>query len=185
MQKRVEEEKLEVVVVSYGGACTNALVAALEKEGYVCSTETWKKKLCHSLEYLSWCSLPIIYIYDNPKKALLSVRRRQLQNTNQRKMMANLETKIKCSSNNLLKLMIMQFHNWTDIKRDNVLILHANELFTHEIVDKLSNFLHKKVTHFPIKYKKPKTDLNKVDAKTRQLFHKYRHEIKKINSFSS
>tara|TARA_B110000967_G_C18802825_1_gene519418 strand:+ start:71 stop:628 length:558 start_codon:yes stop_codon:yes gene_type:complete len=173
----IKKEGLEILIVSYGGCCSNSLTDALEKEGYKCTTQIWKNILCHCPKYIN-CDIPIIYIYNNPIYSFSSMKRRNngFWDTNQRKLSNN--QNINLSDENLLKLMIKQFHNWTDVKRDNVLIIKSNELFKDEIVTKLNSFLNTYLKHFPLKYIKPKTYINKEDI---YLFEKYKDEIDKIN----
>ena len=177
------KEGLEILVVSYGGSCTNILVYTLQKSNYKCSSDIWAKLLCHCPKYID-CDVPIIYIYDNPIKSFLSMKRRGtgIYDVNQRKLSNNNNTII--SDENLLKLMIKQFHEWTYIKRDNVLIINTSELFKCEIVNKLNKFLNTNIKHFPIKYVKPQTNINNVDPDIKLLFEKYKDEIDIINNFN-
>ena len=62
ISKIIKKEGLQILVVSYGGSCSNTLVTTLEKEGYTCQTDIWNKLICHAPKYIS-CSIPIIYIY--------------------------------------------------------------------------------------------------------------------------
>jgi hypothetical protein len=110
-------------------------------------------------------------------------RRRGCWDVNQRKLSNNMN--IDLSDENLLKLMIKQFNTWTNIKRDNVLIVKTCELFEECIVDKLECFLKKKINYFPIIYKRPKTDVNNItDKSLLELFEKYKLEIDYINNFT-
>ena len=185
VQKKIKKEGLEILVVSYGGSCSNLLTNNLEKEGYKCISKLWVDILCHCPEYIN-CDLPIIYIHDNPIKSFISMKTRGkgLWDINQQKLSNNKQ--IDLSDENLLKLMINQFKSWTNIKRNNVLIIKSNELFEDEIVIKLNEFLNTDVKHFPIKYEKPKTDINNIsDKKAISLFEKYQCEIDKINNFKN
>ena len=184
ISKIIKKEGLQILVVSYGGSSSNTLVTTLEKEGYTCQTDIWNKLICHAPKYIS-CSIPIIYIYDNPIKSFLSMKRRGkgFYDVNQRKLSNNNDCIM--SDENLLKLMIKQFHEWTNIKRDNVLIINTNELFKDEIVNKLNIFLNTKVQHFPIKYIKSKNSLYNIDTKVKKLFEKYKYQINKINNFQA
>jgi capsid portal protein len=79
--------------------------------------------------------------------------------------------------------MINQFNNWTNIKRDNVCIIKSYELFENNIVDKLENFLEKKIDHFPISYNNPKTSIESIESiEIVELFEKYKLEIDRINN---
>ena len=102
---------------------------------------------------------------------------------NQKKLSNNLNTKL--SDENLLKLMIDQFNVWTSVKRNNVLIIKTNELFKQDIVNKLENFLKKKILHFPIEYKSPKTTTKDMEEfKLTNLYKKYKVEIDTINKYN-
>ena len=69
-------------------------------------------------------------------------------NVNQKKLSNNYNTNL--SDENLLSLMIKQFNNWTNIKRDNVLILKSSELFEDNVVNKLEIFSNTKLNNFPL-----------------------------------
>ena len=178
----MNHQGLNLLVVSYGGSCSNTLVHALQQNNYKCITKIWKKLLCHCPEYID-CNIPVIYIYDNPIKSFLSMKKRGpgFWDSNQQKLSNN--TNVLLSDENLLKLMIKQFNSWTIPKRDNVLVIKASELFEDSIVNKLENFLGKKINHFPINYISPNTNLNIENKKLIELFEKYKFEIDKINNF--
>lgn len=93
-------------------------------------------------------------------------------------------TNIALSDENLLRLMIRQFHQWTHVKRDNVCIIKSHELFEPTILDKLEPFLRKKLHHFPIPYKRPNTNLGNIRGDLMNLFEKYKVDIDRINHFS-
>jgi len=180
--KIVNKEGLELLIISYGGSNSNTLVKNLELEGFTCQTNIWHKLLCHSPIYID-CNIPVIYIYDDPRKSFLSMKNRGhgFYDTNQQKLSNNKNCTI--SDENLLELMIKQFHDFTDTKRENVLIINSQELYKEGIVTKLNTFLNKNVKHFPIKWKKPKTSLHNINIETQKLFQKYKDEINKINNF--
>ena len=116
----IHNEGLNLLVVSYGGSCSNTLVNVLEKNNYICNTPIWREILCHCTEYVE-INRPIIYIYDNFIKSFLSMKKRDIGfwDINQKKMSNDIN--IVLSDENLIKLMINQFNNWTNIKRDNIL----------------------------------------------------------------
>ena len=88
------------------------------------------------------------------------------------------------SDENLIELMINQFNNWTNIKRDNVCVIKSCELFENNIVDKLTTFLKKEIYHFPIPYNTPNTtNIESLDIESLELFEKYKLEIDRINNF--
>ena len=179
----IKNEGLEVLVISYGGSCSNTFVDYLEKNNFKCRTEIWNKILCHSLEYIE-CDIPIFYIYDNPIKSFLSMKNRGkgIWDLNQQKMSNNINVVL--SDTNLIELMINQFNNFTNIKKNNICVIKSCELFENNIVDKLEIFLKKKIHHFPIPYKNPKTNIQTNESiENIELFEKYKLEIDKINNF--
>jgi hypothetical protein len=185
IEEIIENEGLDLIVVSYGGSCSNQLVHTLKLNNYKCETKIWMKILCHCPYYIK-TNIPIIYIYDNPIKSFLSMKRRGngIWDVNQRKLSNN--NNVALSDENLLKLMINQFHSWTNVKRENVLVIKSCELFENNIVNKLEKFLNKKITNFPISYKNPKTNIEKdiKDENDKKLFEKYKLEIDEINAFA-
>ena len=146
----IKKEGLDVLVVSYGGCCSNMLVDKLEKNGYKCRTDLWIKILCHCPTYID-VNIPVIYIYDNPIKSFLSQKKWQtgIWDVNQRKLSNNCNVKL--SDENLLKLMIKQFNSWTNIKRDNVLVVKSVELFEDGILNKFKKILGKRFISFSSK----------------------------------
>lgn len=179
----IKSECLDVLVISYGGCCSNTFVDYLEKNNFKCRSEIWDKILCHCPEYIE-CDIPIIYIYDNPIKSFLSMKNRGegIWDINQQKMSNDKNALL--SDNNLMELMINQFNNWTNIKRNNVYVIKCCELFENNIVDKLEFILKKKLNHFPIPYKNPKTNIESIESiESIKLFEKYKLEIDRINNF--
>lgn len=181
IQNIITQEKMDVLVVSYGGSASNALVDALTKNKYNILTRTYTKVLCHFPHYID-INIPIIYIYDNNLiKSFLSVKRRHWDR-NQKKLSNN--EHVELSDENLLKLMINQFIQWTTIPRKNVLIVKTCELFDDNIIEKLETFLDKKIKHFPLVYNPPSTDIENIqNTKIVGLFDKYKTEIQYINDF--
>jgi hypothetical protein len=177
----IKIEGIDLMVISYGGCATNTLIDALEKNNYKIRTQTYNDILCHCPHYIE-INIPIIYIYDNPLKSFVSIvkRNKGVWDLNQQKMSNN--KNVDLSNENLLKLMINQFNSWTNIKRDNLLIVKTCQLFENSIVDKLEKFLKKKLYYFPIPYKTPKVNVKNVNENN-ELFKKYKFEIDKINNF--
>jgi hypothetical protein len=180
INNKIKNEGLELLVVSYGGSCSNTLCDNLEKNGYNCKSKTYREILCHCPHFIK-VDIPIIYIYDNPKKAFLSMKNRGkgYWDVNQYKLSNN--NKITLSDENLLFLMLRQFHSWTKEKHDNVLIIKSSELFDNSIVDKLETFLNRKIEHFPIQWKKPNISIEELSET--KLFLKYKNYIDKVNNF--
>jgi hypothetical protein len=179
----IKNEGLQLLVVCYGGCASNTLTDTLEKNKYKIKTASYNDLLCHCPHYIE-IDIPIIYIYDNPVKSFISMKRRGrgIWDVNQRKL--SNDNHVDLSDENLLKLMIQQFNSWTNIKRDNVLIIKSSELFENSIVEKLEKFLKKKIYHFPIPYVTPKTNIeNIINNDEVELFKKYKLEIDKINHF--
>lgn len=179
----IKKEKLDILVVSFGGSCSNSLVSHLEKNNYKCKSKTWRELLCHCPTFIN-VNIPVIYIYNNPIKAFLSQKKRGvgIWDVNQQKLSNN--PNIKVSDENLLKLMIRHFNVWTKNKRKNILVVKSSELFQDNIINKLENLLGKKISHFPIKYKKPDTTQEDIDNfKSTELFEKYKLQINNINNY--
>ena len=158
----IKEEGINLLVVSYGGCASNTLTANLEKNNYTISTKIYHDILCHCPQYID-IDIPIIYIYDNPIKSFISMKKRGagIWDVNQRKMSNN--NNITLTDKNLLKLMFRQFNSWVNCKRENILVIKSCELFENTIVDKLEKFLQKKIYHFPIPYKNPQTDITNIN----------------------
>jgi hypothetical protein len=175
----IKEEKMDICVISHGGACSNQFVDILTANGYNIRTQTWDRILCHCPEYID-IDIPIIYIYGNPMNSFLSVKNRGhlLWTNNQRKLSNNIN--IKLSDENLLKLMLNQINTWININKSNVLILKSSEIFEEPILDKLQSFLKKDLHSFPITYIKPKTSLENLDRDELMLFQKYKKNINTI-----
>ena len=183
IKKIIRKEGLNLLVVSYGGCCSNTLVNVLEKNGYNCTTRAYKEIMCHCPHYVE-IDIPIIYIYDNPIKSFMSMKNRGdgFWDINQQKL--SNDRNVVLSDEKLITLMINQFNSWTNIKKDNILIIKSCELFTDSIVKKLEFFLKHKINNFPIIFEPPKTDITDIkNIQLIELFNKYNLEIAKINNF--
>jgi hypothetical protein len=65
-----------------------------------------------------------------------------------------------------------------------VCVIKSSELFENNIVKKLEDFFKKKIYHFPIPYKNPKTNIESIECiESIELFEKYKLEIDRINNF--
>jgi hypothetical protein len=137
--KVVKNEGLNIAVVCYGGCSSNTLIDTLEKNGYKCRSPVYADILCHCPEPVN-LDIPIIYIFRDPIKAILSMKRRGkgIWDTNQRKL-SNSHIQ-NFSDRNLLDLMIQQFNKWTACDYNNVLFLRYDDIFTDNIVDLLKGF---------------------------------------------
>lgn len=177
----IKNEGLQVCVVSYGGCRSNTLVDVLEKNDIKCRTRSWNKLLCHCPEYFQ-ASIPVIYIYDDPIKSLLSMKRRGpgFWDANQQKMSNNYNAEL--SDENLLKLMIKQFKSWTSQKDDNVIIIKSSEIHQPHIVKLLENHLSHKITGLPILYKKSSN--HKIDVDN-SIIVTHKTEIDMINNYNN
>ena len=186
INRLINNDQMDICVVSYGGSCSNLLADTLEKNNFKCKTKLWDRILCHCPKYID-IDIPIIYIYDDPIKAFLSVKRRKngFWNVNQKKLSNN--PNIKLSDETLLKLMIRQFFIWTNKKYKNVLVIKSDELFKQNIKKKLKQFLGiKQLKHFPLHYKSPKTNATNVtNYNIKLLLDKYDTKIKKIKNYKS
>ena len=185
VNQRIREEKLELCVVSYGGCGSNSLVKGLCSNGINCTTGSWHALLCHCPRKVNMI-IPMIYIYRDPVKAFLSMRRRGhgYYTVNQQKLSNNLISNT--SDENLLSLMISQFYSWTNQKSDNVLILKYDELFSIGIEEKLEAFLNRKLLNFPIQYIAPFVDddvVMNLNTQDKVLFNKYKKDIDHINLY--
>ena len=202
---RVKQEKLDICVISYGGSCSNQLEQQLTANGYTVKTPIWAEILCHCPVRID-LPIPIIYIYDNPVKAFLSMKRRgwSIWGVNQAKLSNSSSYAIQTSDENLLRLMINHFKLWTSPRSPNVLILKSSELFEGHIETKLHTFLQRQqqqkrltgtgqqltgagtgqpLIGFPIPFVPPKTtSTTRVSPRLAQLFSKYAKEIQAINA---
>jgi hypothetical protein len=139
--------------------------------------------LCHCPHYIE-IDIPIIYIYDNPIKAFMSMKNRGngFWNVNQQKLSNN--KNVVLSDEKLITLMINQFNSWTNKNNNNVLLIKSCELFSDSIVKKLEIFLKNKIDYFPIIFKTPQSDVNNIkNLELIKLFNKYNLDIAKINNF--
>jgi hypothetical protein len=186
INETILEEKLDIAVISFGGCSSNTLCDILEKNGYKVRSKIYDKILCHCPSPIK-LNIPIIYVYRDPREALLSMKRRGkgYWDVNQRKLSNS--TNINYSDGNLLRLMIQQFNKWTKFKDNRMIILKYEELFNESISDKLKLFLdNDKLTNFPITYKKPHINssvVDTIDNGFKNLFEKYKKEINYINNF--
>ena len=182
----IKRQGLQVCITSFGGSCTNTLKHRLERNGYRCFTKVWDDILCHCRERLNLI-IPQIYVYNDPRKAFLSMKRRGMNfwGLNQQKLANNY--RVPLSDDNLLQQMFIQFYNYTRKPLSNrILIIHQDELFQDSIVYKLRNFLgNPALIHFPVEYRKPKTE---YDILYRfpyyaNLFAKYKRHIDNVNNY--
>jgi len=185
INKRIREEKLELCVVSYGGCGSTSLIEELMSNGINCKTGSWHALLCHCPVKVNMI-IPIIYIYRDPVKAFLSMRRRgeDYYSVNQQKLSNNMNCKK--SDEHLLSLMIKQFYEWTNEKAANVLIIKYDELFCIGIKEKLEVFLNKELLNFPIKHISPIVDddvVRNLNTQDKELFKKYKKYIDHINLY--
>jgi hypothetical protein len=187
INNKIKAEKLNVSVVCFGGCSSNTLVSILEKNGYKVRSNTHDKILCHCPSPIK-LDIPVIYVYRDPREALLSMKRRGkgIWDLNQKKLSNNNKTKL--SDGNLLKLMLDQFYKWTTFKENKMLILKYDELFKESVVEKLQMFLNNyNLINLPIPYVKPhitEDTIENVDYKLKLLFDKYKNEINGINEFT-
>ena len=179
INRDIKNEGLQVCVVSYGGCRSNALVNALAKNNIKCKTKSWHRILCHCPGYFK-SEIPVIYIYDDPIKSLLSMKRRGtgFWGTNQQKLSNNYN--VEFSDENLLKIMISQFKSWTSQKDQNVLIIKSCEIHEPHITTVLETHLSHRLTGFPIPYRESSQNYSDINN---DLLIKYQRDIKIINNF--
>lgn len=170
INKIINDEGLDICVVSYGGSGSNELVDILEKNGYKCRSKTWVKILCHCPEPIK-IDIPIIYIYRNVIDAFFSTKRRGFWSINQQKLSNN--SNVQLSDKNFLKLMLDQFIKWKNSNLSNILFVNYKDCFDDNFKIKLGNFLNNKnLIEIPFKYKDPKTkyDINNIDQRLQKIF---------------
>jgi mannosyltransferase OCH1-like enzyme len=133
----------DVWVCSYGGCASNYLVKKLEKYGYKTQTDLYHKILSHSPVQIK-TDKPIIYLYRNIQDAWNSVKSRGIgwYDVNIKKLSNNKNVII--SDENLLKLMIEQFKNWTKNIGNNILYLSYKDMFSEKGNILLKKFLNNK-----------------------------------------
>ena len=177
-QACVDSNELDIMVVSYGGSGSNTLTDYLCSLDFTCKSPTWHRILCHFPEPLAGFQTKRVYIYDDPRRAFMSQRRRMCANTNQRKLSNN--NRIILSDENLLRLMIRQFMAWTRNQDENILIISKRDFFS-EKRKKLFDFLNISPETYPAWKQPHEYDFNEY----RELFAKYRKAINYINSYGT
>ena len=109
--------------------------------------------------YIDNLSVPVIYLYTDPIKGFLSQKRRGegFYDINQQKLSNNKDAPL--SDDNLLTLMIRQFHSFTGPetqearKSGRLLILETKDLFSSVGRKKIEDFLGKRVvTGLPLHF---------------------------------
>ncbi len=188
----LKKNKLKAWVCSYGGSGTNMLADYLQKQGVKTKNFLWHKKLVHNPEPLD-LGIPMIYIYDDPRKSLFSEKtRKNIYFCNILKLSNNYfdvkkmkithnSKKIRFCDDFLLRLMIQQFKNWTSAPfKDKILFIRFKDFFNEKTKEKLELFLNKKLTNYPV-YKESKKKYN--FEKKSKLFEKYKEDIDFINNY--
>ena len=182
----IKKQGLEICVVSYGGSGSNQLVNKLLNNKLKCRTQIWHDILCHYPKPFINNKIKFIYIFRNPVDAFLSMKKRNIGTWDLNQQKLSINKNIELSDENLLKLMISQFYNWTTCNYNNILIIYYEELFNISIVNKLSNFLNIKINFFPIIYKTKLYQNISYDYNLdviNNLFEKYKKDIDYINNF--
>ena len=177
-QACLDSNKLDIMVVSYGGSGSNTMTNYLCSLNFKCKSPTWHRIFCHFPEPLDCFKIKCVYIYDDPRISFMSMKRRNCGcwDVNQQKLSNNKE--IELSDENLLKLMIKQFMAWTKNPRKNIFIISKNDFFSEKIND-LFNFLNISPEVYPLWKKPHEYDFNKY----KNLFKKYEKEINYINNY--
>ncbi len=185
IKKSIKKDKLDVWICSYGGSGTNMLADYLEKQGLKTKNELWHKKLVHNPNPID-IGIPMIYIFDDPKKSLFSMKSRKniyfcnilklsnnYYNVKLNKISKRIK-KVRFNDDFLLKKMIEQFKKWTSSNLNNkILFIPFQKFFTEETKNKLEAFLNKKLTNYPV-YRESKKNYNYL--KKAKLFTKYKNE---------
>ena len=171
---------LDVCLVSYGGSASNTLIKALEYLGLRCRTEEWSKYVCHCSVFLK-LNIPIIYIYDDPIKSFLSMKRRGIYIWGMNQIKLNNNHNIKLSDETLLRAMIRQFYTYTRHGQDNnVFIIKSKDIFNSTCIPILEKIFEQKLQReniqqsFPLKYITPKTNITNLTETEQNLFEKYK-----------
>ena len=187
LERLVHDQKLDVLVVSFGGCCSNALVDLLVKNGFVCRSAIWKKLLCHSPMFLD-LDIPIIYIYGDPIKSYMSMKRRGdgWWSTNQKKMSNG---RVKHGDGGvLLDLMRAQFEIFTSQSSKNVLVIDNKDLFSdkQDLTKLLCGFLGREVKFLPITERARKSKAEGLLTATDYAFFnepKHKRFISKVRNY--
>lgn len=182
----VRAEGMDVCVISYGGSCSNRLADTLESSGFKCRTPLWDRMLCHCGSRLD-LEIPVVYIFDDPLKSFLSMKRRDgLLRTNFRKLSNG--DRSAYSDERMLQLMHKQFKAWTqaaDEPGSRVLAIGSHELFEEHIRGKLASFLgvgESRLRGFPVQYKPPQTALACVSRDVHRVFDALSNEVADIRA---
>jgi len=180
---RLQQEKMDVCVVCYGGCSSNTLVNTLEKNGLICKTPLWDKIVCHCPIPFE-TDIPIIYLYRNPREAFASMKRRSdVWKTNQIKLTNNKDCVL--SDEHLLRFMIYQWYTWTKYAEysfpKKILFIRYEQLFQPDICLLLQNFLQKQLHSFPIQYEPPKP--YNYSVSDIELFKKYAKQLTSIDTY--
>lgn len=173
-----DSNKLDIMVVSYGGSGSNTMVNYLSSLNFKCKSPTWHNIFCHFPEPLDCFKIKCVYIYDDPRSSFMSMKRRNrgYWDKNQMKLSNNWKTEL--SDENLLELMIKQFMAWTKHPRNNIFIISKKDFFSEKRND-LFNFLNISPEVYPIWEKPHQYNFKKY----KKLFKKYEKEINYINNY--
>ena len=76
-QACIESNKLDIMVVSYGGSASNTMVKYLSLLNFKCRSKAWAKIFCHFPEPLECFKIKCVYIYDDPRISFMSMKRRK------------------------------------------------------------------------------------------------------------
>jgi hypothetical protein len=147
IEKRINEENLELWICSYGGCGTNLLADYLENIKQIrIHTKSWRDMLCHCHTYIPTKNCKAIYMYcRDPIDAFKSQIKRGLHVINLKKLVNT--TDIEYSDIELLKAMSVQYKNW--INEPNVLKICYDTLY--EQIPEIESFLKIDMSDFPKK----------------------------------
>ncbi len=194
MKKILKRSKLDVWICSYGGSGTNMLANYLQKQGLKTKNYLWSKKLVHNPIPID-LGVPMIYIYDDPRKSLFSEKSRKniyycniLKLSNnyfdvKKKKISKKIQNVRFNDDFLLRLMIRQFKSWSSTHlKDKIFFISLQDFFKDETKEKLQTFLGRTLTNYPV-YRPSKKKYNFSNKS--KLFEKYKNDIEFINNYKS
>ncbi len=147
-------EKLDVVVVCFGGCGSNVLVRTLERNGFKTRSPIWDTVLCHCPEVVDPVKgVKFIYLYRDFEDAFLSMKNRGpgIWDVNQYKLSNGKTKKEDLSDENLKNLMKNQYGKWTNAakERDDIMTIDYKILFKPEGQFKIEEYLGLPLENYP------------------------------------
>ena len=172
---------MDIILCSFGGCYSEVLANYLENNNYRIETDLYHKLLCH-LPSVIKTNKPIIYLYRDIRDAFNMVKYGRIGSYDFNIKKLSNDKNVIISDENLLKLMIQQFNNFTkNIENNNkILFLSYDDMYTEKGLELLREFLDnnnlEKIVNTSIekKYKFPD-----------KLYVKYKEDINNILKFTS